>query len=106
MPFTSETAKKAGKKSKRGPEESTVKVRKAVQQLLDKNSERIEELFDEIAKDDPRGALYLFRDLLEFSLPKLSRTEFSGDIKTDDGIDYSELSDEALKEIANAKSKS
>lgn len=106
MPFTSETAKKAGKKSKRGPEASTVKVREAVQELLDSNSEKIADMFDKVAKDDPKGALYLFRDLLEFSLPKLSRTEFSGDIKTEDGIDYSKLSDEALKEIANAKSKS
>ena len=99
MPFTSETAKKAGKKSKRGPEASTVKVREAVQKLLDNNSEKIEEMFDKVAKDDPKGALYLFRDLLEFSLPKLSRTEFSGDIKTDTDFDPSKYTDDELKEL-------
>lgn len=59
-----------------------------------------------IREENPNEFLKRFEAMLEYFQPKLSRTEFSGDLKTDDGIDYSQLSDQALKEIANAKSKS
>ena len=59
-----------------------------------------------IRQESPNEFLKRFEAMLEYFQPKLSRTEFSGDIKTDDDIDYSKLSDEALKEIANAKDQS
>lgn len=99
MPFTSETARKAGKKSKRGSDASTVKVREALHVLLDNKSEFIEDWIDSVAKDDPKSALLLFKDLLEYALPKLSRTEFSGDIKTEPDFDPSKYTDDELKQL-------
>ena len=104
MPFTSETAKKAGKKSKRGAEASTVKVREALNLLLDNKSENIEGWIDEVAKSDPKGALQLFKDLLEYSLPKLSRTEFEDKTPKDD-LDLTLYTDDELEQLESLLSK-
>lgn len=56
--------------------------------------------------DKPDEFMKRFETMLEYFQPKLSRTELKADVNQDDGIDYSQLSEQALKEIANAKSKS
>ena len=55
---------------------STGRVRYALSQLAQNNVERIQEWLDAVALvDGPKAALELFLKMLEYSIPKLSRTE-------------------------------
>jgi len=98
MPFNSETASKAGKKSKRGPDSDTKKLRQAIGTFLDNNSERIEEWMDQVAKEDPKEALKIFKDMAEYALPKLQRTE----LKSEQDIQHTfDLTDEQFEKLVN-----
>ena len=55
---------------------STGRVRYALSQLAQNNVERVQEWLDAVAKvNGPKAALELFLKLLEYSVPKLTRTE-------------------------------
>ena len=55
---------------------STGRVRYALSQLAQNNVERIQDWLDAVALvDGPKAALELFLKMLEYSIPKLSRTE-------------------------------
>lgn len=54
---------------------STELVRKAVADLLDGYAPRMHEWLDQVAADNPAKALDVIVGLLEYSLPKLQRTE-------------------------------
>jgi hypothetical protein len=100
MALTKEQASKMGKKggklSKRGPSESTDKLRNAIKAFLDDNSEQIQDLFDKVSKDDPKGALILFKDMVEFALPKLSRQE----VKSEENKNHNfKVDADVLKEL-------
>ena len=99
MPFTSETARKAGKKSKRGAEESTKKAREALSMFVDDKSEKLDDLFERVAEKDPKGALDILAKMMEYALPKLSRTEFSGEIQEKSSIDPSKYTKEELMQL-------
>jgi hypothetical protein len=69
-------------------------ARLAIAKFVDQNADRLQEWLDEIVlHDGPRVALQCFADLIEFHVPKLSRTEVTGEdegpvklvIKWDDG---------------------
>jgi hypothetical protein len=91
-----EIGRKGGKRSKRGPSESTDKLRNAIRAFLDDNSEQIQDLFDKVSKDDPKGALILFKDMVEFALPKLSRQEVKSEETTVHKVD---LTDEQIDSL-------
>lgn len=54
-------------------------AREAITTFIDGNASRLQGWLDEIAqKEGPKAAFQCFTDLIEFSVPKLSRTEHSG----------------------------
>jgi|SRR5215472_10761664 len=54
-------------------------AREAVSQLVDGNVHRLQGWLDDIEREEgPRAALNCFLALLEFSVPKLARTELAG----------------------------
>ena len=105
MPFNSETASKAGRKSKRGPEESTKKVREALHKLLEDNSSNLEQWLADVAKEDPKEALKIFSNLTEYALPKLARTEIDAVVENNN-INLEDLTDEQLEQLDSILSSS
>lgn len=61
------------------PNASTKNAREAIARFVDGNAGRVQEWLDQIAAEDgPAAAFRCFSDLLEYHVPKLSRTEVSG----------------------------
>ena len=50
-------------------------VRMSVKNLLEHNSVRVQGWIDDIAKDDPKGAVDTIIKLMEFHMPKMARQE-------------------------------
>ena len=70
----------AGKGRKRGvPNKTTAAAREMFTKFLEANSDRVQGLFDRLAKRDPRGALEVLTKFAEFAVPKLSRAEIKAD---------------------------
>lgn len=68
----------AGRK-KGVPTRATANAKEAIARFIDGNSERLQALLDEIyVQEGPRAAFDCFKDLLEFHVPKLARTELTG----------------------------
>lgn len=65
---------KTGGRQKGTPNKSTVKVREAIAVFAEGNVGRLQEWLDEIAIDDPSKAADLYVKLLEYHVPKLSRS--------------------------------
>lgn len=59
------------------PNKSTNLAREAIARFIDDNSERLQGWLDEIASKDPQAAFNCVRDLLEYHLPKIARTEIA-----------------------------
>jgi len=58
---------------------ATKNAREAIARLVDDNSERMQGWLDEIAeKDGPLVAWKCMNDVIEYHIPKLSRTEMTG----------------------------
>lgn len=58
---------------------ATQRAREAITTFIDGNAERLQGWLDDIATTEgPKAAFNCFTDLIEFSVPKLSRTEHSG----------------------------
>jgi hypothetical protein len=72
------TGKKYGGRVKGTPNKATLKAREAIAEFLDANAHRLQEWLEAVAVDDPKGALTCFKDLLEYHVPKLGRTELTG----------------------------
>ena len=74
MGFDKSTARQAGSKSSRKgrPNKATSDLRKVVADLLDGNAEKIAK---DIESLDPKDRVSAWLKLLEFSLPKLNRTQ-------------------------------
>lgn len=60
------------------PNRATADVRMAMAQLAEGNIERVQKWLDRVARKDPARALDLFLRLLEYYIPKLQRSEFTG----------------------------
>lgn len=70
---------KTGGRQKGTPNKATLAARESIGMLIDGNVDKIQGWLDEIERNE--GALAAFRcfvDLLEFSVPKLARTEVTG----------------------------
>tara|TARA_B110000037_G_C16888737_1_gene411221 strand:- start:401 stop:679 length:279 start_codon:yes stop_codon:yes gene_type:complete len=75
MAFDKETARKAGKKSKRGSSKEINELREVYIDLLDKNKDKLQEWLNEVGKDDPAKALDLIIKMTAFVVPKYRLTE-------------------------------
>lgn len=71
---------KTGGGSRKGvPNKATANAREAIARFIDGNAERLNGWLDEIEMTDgPKAAFQCFADLLEYHVPKLSRTEMTG----------------------------
>jgi hypothetical protein len=72
---------KSGGGSRKGaPNKSTAQAREAIARFVDGNAERLQEWLDQIAAEDgPKAAFDCFVDLIEYHVPKLARTEVTGE---------------------------
>ncbi len=70
MAFDTETGKQAGKLSKRGADTQLKELRGFYSNILENNQDKIQNLFDEVAKKDPAKALELILKLSSFIIPK------------------------------------
>jgi hypothetical protein len=67
---------------KRGPDKATLMAREAIAKLVDGNADRLAGWLDEIADDEKQGPVVAWRcmmDVLEYHIPKLARTELTGE---------------------------
>lgn len=70
----------AGKGRARGvPNKATREARAIFSALVEANAGKAQELFDRVAEKDPAKALELLTRLAEFVIPKLARTDLTGD---------------------------
>ena len=72
--------KKTGGGSRKGvPNRSTALAREAIATFVDNNADRLQGWLDQIAADKgPEAAFRCFTDLVEYHVPKLARTEVTG----------------------------
>jgi hypothetical protein len=74
----------AGRGRKRGtPNKTTSAARKMFTDFLEANVDRVQDLFDRVAKKEPARALELLTKVAEFVIPKLQRTELKGEFDVD-----------------------
>jgi len=70
---------KHGGRVKGTPNKATALAREAIANFVDGNAWRLQEWLDQIAETEgPLMAAKLFIDLIEYHVPKLSRSELSG----------------------------
>lgn len=108
-----DTVSKSGRKppaqrgSRKGiPNKATANAREAIARFVDGNADRLQGWLDEIAqKQGPRAAFDCFTALLEYHVPKLSRSELTGadggPIQQNATIDASSLTDEQARALAS-----
>ena len=78
--LTFQKGKKIPGQGKRGPSKATVAAREAISRFVDGNAGRLQEWLDQIAKKDgPMAAFKCFSDVIEYHIPKLARTEHTGE---------------------------
>lgn len=71
------------------PNVATAQAREAIALFVDGNAHRLTEWLDRVANGDPEGdvkpnpakAFELFQSVIEYHVPKLARTEVTGDEK-------------------------
>jgi len=64
---------------KGSPNKATKAAREAIARLVDGNAERMQEWLDRIAEEEgPLAAWRCMADVIEYHVPKLSRTELTG----------------------------
>lgn len=70
---------KHGGRTKGTPNKATANAREAIARLVDGNADRLQEWLDQIAeRDGPAAAWKCMMDVIEYHVPKLSRTEHTG----------------------------
>jgi hypothetical protein len=72
---------KAGPGRPKGsPNKATINAREAIAALVDANASRMQDWLDRIAEEQgPMAAWRCMADVIEYHIPKLARTEISGD---------------------------
>ena len=88
MPFTSETARLAGKKSKRGKAKISMSTRRFLYEMLNENKEKFRYMLDELG---PRDFINTWLKLLPYIISMSHLQKF----------DVSELSRKETQEIVN-----
>ena len=94
---TSKVPEQVGKKTKAGgkrpgsgrkpgtPNRVTADARAAIGRFVDDNASRMQAWLDEVALDSPERAFNMLKDVIEYHVPKLNRTEVTG--KDGDAVD-------------------
>jgi hypothetical protein len=71
--------KKTGGRQAGTPNKSTQAAREAIARFVDGNSDKLQEWLDQIAAEKgPQAAFECFASMLEYHVPKLARTELTG----------------------------
>ena len=76
------TRQKTGGRVAGVPNKSTALAREAIAKFVDGNSHKLQEWLDEIAMNEklgPKVAFDCFMQVAEYHVPKLARTEHTGD---------------------------
>ena len=76
------TRKKTGGRVAGVPNKSTALAREAIAKFVDGNSHKLQEWLDDIAMNEklgPKVAFDCFMQVAEYHVPKLARTEHTGD---------------------------
>jgi hypothetical protein len=74
------SGRKTGGRKSGTPNKATTNTRAAIAMLIDGNIDKLSAWLDEIyVNDGPRAAFQSFVDVLEFGVPKLARTEVTGE---------------------------
>ncbi len=96
MPFTSETASKAGKKSSRKgvPNKSTAAVREYFQELLTDNLHQFRE---DIELLDPAQRIKVLLELARYVIPRLNTVHYVDDTPKKSYINLEKLTTEELE---------
>ena len=81
----------------------TTETREAFKKLVEDNTPAFQGWLDKIAKTNPAKAFELITNLAEYVLPKLSRTEVTGDLKVKADVNVTGYSDEELKTISDIR---
>ena len=91
--------KREGAGRKKGVQNKiNIDTREAFKHLVEDNTEKL-------AETNPVKAIELVTNLAEYVLPKLSRSEFVGEVKVDATIDTTKYTDEELKTISEIRNK-
>jgi hypothetical protein len=80
---------------------AVARIRSSLAELTEANLSRAQELFEKAAAESPVDALRLLLQLMEFSVPKLSRTEVT--IGEGEGMDARSLTMDALQAIVRSE---
>lgn len=79
------TEKRGGKRSTSGlgrpkgsPNKVTADARAAIAMFVESNAGRMQAWLDQVAKDSPYRAFTMVRDIIEYHVPKMVRTELTG----------------------------
>lgn len=74
-------AKTPGSGRRKGtPNKATASAREAIAKFVDANADKLQDWLDKIAKDKgPQAAWDCFVSVLEYHVPKLGRTELTGE---------------------------
>lgn len=72
---------KTGGRKKGVENKNTRDIKEAIRNLLESNLDNMTLWLKQIAADDPAKAMSLMKDLAEYCIPKLARTELQGDNK-------------------------
>jgi hypothetical protein len=64
---------------KGSPNKATASAREAIAALVEGNMSRLEGWLDQIALESPEKAYRCFMDTVEYHIPKLARTEHTGE---------------------------
>lgn len=73
------TGKAGPGRPKGAPNKSTAVAREAIAAFVDANAVKLQDWLDRVAKNDPEKAFSMFVALVEYHVPKLARTEVTGD---------------------------
>lgn len=61
------------------PNKATQQAREAIAAFVDGNAGRLQAWLDAVAETEPERAFSLFMDVVEYHIPKLARTEHTGE---------------------------
>jgi len=100
-------ASKAGKKSrKKTKHKITQDIQKAYKMVIENNISNFEKWIKDIAEDDPVKAFEIIIKLSGYVIPKLARTEFTGeDGKPITTLDLSRFTVDELKKLIDGTNK-
>ena len=60
------------------PNKVTADARAAIARFVDANADRMQTWLDQVAAESPEKAFNMLKDVIEYHVPKLARTEITG----------------------------